>query len=122
MSGKPASTQPYLPTSPRTVVERPATQARADFFQLLDEVVTDPDTMVLIQHRHLPRRAVLLSEQFLEYVKQLERVIADLMATRSSASRFTLCGSGELHGDLEAAIAEMRQGGNSDMESRFRDL
>src|SRR5579872_5050123 len=101
---------PMIADHREEVVRRPATAARAEFFELLENVVANPNLVVLIEHRHLPQRGVLVGEAYLEYVRQLERLVRDLLVARAPADSFTLCGTATLNEDLERAIAAMRAG------------
>lgn len=48
------------------ILELPAARARAAFLDLVKKVVTDRVERVVIDHRHLPGRAVLVSEAYLD--------------------------------------------------------
>lgn len=103
-------------------IHTPATAARAEFFKILEDVVSDPTLLVYIEHRHLEHRGVLVSEQYVEYVRQLERAVVDLLADQGSEHGFVLCGTGKLRGDLDEAISELRAGERGGSLARLADL
>lgn len=106
-----------------TPIERSATAARTEFFQLLESVAADPTRVIFIEHRGMPDRAALVNEQYLEYVRQLEALVGDLMAQRGGDESFRLCGTAELHADVDEAIAAIRASdGPGRRAHRFRDL
>jgi hypothetical protein len=119
-----------IPIDPVQVVEShnertihtPATTARAEFFKILEDVVSDPTLLVYIAHRHLEHRGVLVSEQYVAYVRTLERAVVDLLAEQGSEHGFVLCGTGKLHGDLDDAISELRAGARGAGLTRLADL
>jgi hypothetical protein len=109
-------------THKEQTIHTPATTARAEFFKILEDVVSDPTLLVYIEHRHLEHRGVLVSEQYVEYVRQLERAVADLLADQGNEHGFALCGTGKLHGDLDDALSELRAGERGAGLARLREL
>lgn len=109
-------------THKEQAITTPATTARAEFFKILEDVVSDPTLLVYIEHRHLGRRGVLVGEQYIEYVRQLERAVGDLLAGREAPRGFVLCGTGTLHGDADESIGDIRVRERIGRNARLADL
>lgn len=56
-----------------------ATKAREQFFPLLESVVNDERHVVYIEHKDLPGRAMLVSERYQQYVRELEATVRALV-------------------------------------------
>jgi hypothetical protein len=75
--------------------------ARAELFELFEEVTARDGAKVIIEHRTSPKRAVLVSEAYLD---QLER-----MRRASTGSAFTLFGSATLVASADEALQSVRE-------------
>ncbi len=87
-----------------------ATRAREQFFPLLESVVNDERCVVLVEHKDLPARGMLVSERYQEYVRQLEATVRALLAPTPGPT-FLLAGSVSVAAngdDLESSIASLR--------------
>jgi hypothetical protein len=98
-----------------------ATQARHDFFPLLESVVGDPTQVVEVEHKGHAGRALLVHPQFRDYVRQLEATVQALVGPAPDGPMFRLAGSlavvgvedadapdAEAHDAVEDAIAALR--------------
>ena len=108
---------PILDSHHERTVLRNATEARQQFFVLLSEVVADPSEVVLIEHKDLPGRGMLVSEAYREYVRHLERLVKTLAAR--TAGSFRLVGTVVLHGDVDDALRDLRGSERSRVETKF---
>ena len=109
----------------RTVTVK-ATQARHDFFPLLESVVADPAQVVEVEHRGLRGRALLVHAEFRDYVRQLEATVRALLGPAPDGPVFRLAGSlamgGEGGADVDEAIATLRARERQGSAGRFADL
>jgi hypothetical protein len=103
-----------------TVVVK-ATQARHDFFPLLEAVSADPARIVEVEHKGLGGRALLVNAQFRDYVRQLEQTVRALVGP-APANSFALAGSLTLKGEVEHAIDALRKRQRRAAAKRFEDL
>lgn len=86
-----------------------ATEARQQFFTLLGKVIADPSELVLVEHKDLVGRAMLVSEAYRDYVRQLEALVSSLLDGGTSPSpAFRLAGSMTVVGDASTALAAAR--------------
>jgi hypothetical protein len=93
---------------PGKVLSRNASEARQQFFSLLEDVVVrDPSQIVLIEHKDLPDAAALVSARFLFRVLRLLRSLR--ASGRGAATPFRLIGSATLVGSPTDPLAEVRQ-------------
>lgn len=95
-------------------------EARRRLFDLVNEVTSDDQEVVLIEHRDNPKRAALVSE---EYLHGLESRIAALVKER--APEFRLAGSMRLlvgEDELEAALDRTRADQAALASGKFRNL
>ncbi len=95
-----------------------ASQARAELFRLMDEVVEFPEQTVLIQRRGREERVALVREGRLRF---LETCLAALEA-RQPSKPFQLIGSLKVEGDVEEVIREGREEQNRLFDEKFKDL
>jgi hypothetical protein len=88
-------------------IERPASEARQEFLQLFEDVVTDAVEGVVITHRDFAEHAMLVSER---RVRQLEQriTVAETRLKAQARIGFKLIGSGQLLGDPDVFLAELR--------------
>jgi hypothetical protein len=98
-----------------------ATQARQDFFPLLEAVVADPSRVVEVEHEGVQGRALLVNAQFRNYVRQLEQTIRALIGP-TTASTFALAGSLTVVEDEEHTIDALRHQQRCAAANRFADL
>ena len=99
-----------------------ATQARHDFFPLLESVVADPTEVVEVEHKGLTGRALLVNAQFRDYVRSLEAALRALVGPGPNTSSFRLAGSLRLvDGEVEGAVAALREEDRRAMDHRFHD-
>ena len=106
---------PILDSHHERTVLRNATEARQQFFVLLSEVVADPSEVVLIEHKDLPGRGMLVSEAYREYVRHLERLVKTL-AARTAGNRWGMgealvWGSSEIGGVRTLSRPAIRSAG-----------
>lgn len=75
--------------------------ARAELFELFEEVTARDGVKVVIAHRNSPKRAVLVSEDYLEHLEEI---------SKRPTSSFKLIGSMKLNVDdpLAATRAEQK--------------
>lgn len=99
-----------------------ATQARAEFFPLLESVAADPSEIVEVEHKGLPGRALLVNAQFRDYVRHLERTVRALLGPAPGGSAFRLAGSLAVVEDVEAAVESLRKREREAAADRFVDL
>lgn len=104
----------------RTVTVK-ATQARHDFFPLLESVVSDPSEVVEVEHKALQGRALLVNAQFRDYVRQLEETVRALLDPASGGPTFRLAGSLSVAGDVEEGIEALRSQERRAAVERFAD-
>jgi hypothetical protein len=88
--------------------------ARAELFELFDEVTARDGAKVIIEHRTSPKRAVLVSEAYLD---QLERV-----RRASTGSTFTLFGSATLAVPAEKVLESVREEQHALGEEKLRSF
>lgn len=105
----------------RTVTVK-ATQARHDFFPLLESVFADPTEVVEVEHKGLQGRALLVNAQFRDYVRQLEQTVRALLGPAPGGTTFLLAGSLSVVGDVEDAVEALRVGEHRAAADRFADL
>lgn len=105
----------------RTVTVK-ATQARHDFFPLLEAVVADPSEVVEVEHKGLQGRALLVNARFRDYVRQLEETVRALLGPAPGAPTFRLAGSLSVVGDVEEGIETLRSRERRAAADRFTDL
>lgn len=101
----------------RQLVERPTTDVRQTFFQLLGNVVADPAEVVLIQHKDLPARGALVAEAYLDYVHRLEALTRDL--ANAAAEPFALVGTAIVDGDVGDLLHDLRSESRCQSEARM---
>lgn len=101
---------------------RTATDARQQFFTLLSGVVLDPSEVVLIEHKDLPGRGMLVGEGYRAYVRQLERLVKTLSNRLQPAGSFRLVGTMTLQGSLEDTLGELRTIQGTRSASKFDDV
>ncbi len=92
-------------------------EARAKLFALVDEVTSEQESVILIEHRDKAERAALVSEQHLQY---LYATIAELR--KQGIAPFRLARSMELlvnEDELEAAIEQTRREQADLAQSKF---
>ncbi len=102
-----------------------ATQARHDFFPLLDSVVADPAEIVEVEHKGLGGRALLVNAQFRDYVRQLEDTVRALVGPVPDSEPFHLAGSlGSVNGSpaIEESLQTLRTRERRGAATRFADL
>ncbi len=99
-----------------------ATEARRTFFALLSGVVSDPTRVVMIEHKDLPGRAMLVGEGYRAYARQLEQLVALLFQRLQPAAGFSLIGSGSLRGGLGEALEETRGAQRGQAAHKFDTL
>ncbi len=95
-------------------------EARARLFDLVDQVTSAEESVVLIEHRDRAERAALVSEQHLRY---LYTTIAELR--KQGIRPFRLAGSMRLlvsEDELESAIEQTRREQADLAASKFSDL
>lgn len=105
----------------RTVTVK-ATQARHDFFPLLESVVADASKVVEVEHKGLQGRALLVNARFRDYVRQLEDTVRALLGPAPGAPTFRLAGSLSVVGDVEEGIETLRSQERRVAADRFTDL
>ncbi len=87
-----------------------ATKAREQFFPLLESVVNDERHVVYVEHKDLPGRAMLVSERYQQYVRDLEATVRALVGP-AAGPRFALAGSLTVSAegdDLDRSLAALR--------------
>jgi PHD/YefM family antitoxin component YafN of YafNO toxin-antitoxin module len=89
--------------------------ARAELFELFEEVIAHDGKKVVIEHRTSPKKAVLISADYLERLERLER-------DAPKAGAFTLYGSGTLHVDPEDVLKDVRREENATAEKRLHSF
>ena len=99
-----------------------ATQARHDFFPLLESVVADPSEVVEVEHKGLQGRALLVNARFRDYVRQLEETVRALLGPAPGGPTFRLAGSLSVVGDIEEDIEALRSPERPATADRFADL
>ncbi len=99
-----------------------ATQARNDFFPLLESVVADPSEVVEVEHKGHRGRALLVNAQFRDYVRLLEQTVRALLGPAPDGPTFRLAGSLSVIGDVDGAVAALRDGERRAAADRFADL
>lgn len=99
-----------------------ATQARNDFFPLLESVVADPSEVVEVEHRGLQGRALLVNAQFRDYVRLLEQTVRALLGPAPDGPAFRLAGSLSVVGDVEGDVEALRDRERRAAAARFADL
>lgn len=124
----PRRRRPCLPAHPSSgeaglpgkVTTRQASEARRDFFALLNAVVDDPTEIVFIEHKSLPESAALVNAPFL--LRTL-RLLKQLRARRpSSEPPFRLIGSATLVGDPDDVLTDIRAEERAGRQAKFADL
>src|SRR5215210_2266531 len=91
---------------PGKLTTRQASEARREFFALLQAVIDDPTEIVLIEHKDLPDPAALVNAPFL---MRTLRLVEQLRTRRlSSEPPFRLIGSATLVGSADDVLAEVR--------------
>ena len=65
-----------------------ATQARHDFFPLLESVFADPSEVVEVEHKGRQGRGLLVNAQFRDYVRLLEQAVRARRAARAGGHRY----------------------------------
>lgn len=105
------------------IVSCNATEAHQQFFALLSEVVADPSEVVLIEHKGLPQRGMLVGEGYRTYVRQLEQLVrAFASSVRPPAASFRLAGTMTLPGELEPALDDLRADAHAAFARKIDDL
>ena len=99
-----------------------ATQARHDFFPLLESVVADPAAMVEVEYKGREGRALLVNAQFRDYVRRLEQTVRALLGPAPDGPAFRLAGSLSVSGDEDDAVAALRDRERRAAADRFADL
>lgn len=103
-----------------------ATEARQQFFHLLGRVVADTSALVIVEHKDLPGRAMLVSESYRDYVRQLEHLVRVMSApSEPLAAAFRLAGSMSLAEDgdsADVALDTARARGRRLAARKFADL
>ncbi len=95
-------------------------EARKKLFDLVDDVISEDDSVILIEHRDRTRRAALVSEDYLLF---LQASIAELRKQHSSG--FSLGGSMTLAGgedEFALALEKSRAEQAAVAERKFGDL
>lgn len=105
----------------RTVTIK-ATQARHDFFPLLEAVTADPDEVVEVEYKGRPASALLVNGAFRDYVRQLEEALRSFVAAAPGRPAFRLAGSLTLAEDVDAEVAALRADARRRADDRFADL
>lgn len=99
-----------------------ATQARNDFFPLLESVFADPSEVVEVEHKGLQGRALLVNAEFRDYVRRLEQTVRALIGPAPGGQTFLLAGSLSVVDDVEDAIEAIRDRERRTAANRFADL
>ena len=99
-----------------------ATEARQQFFALLTKVVADPEEVVLIEHKDLPARGMLVGETYRTYVRQLERLVKSLSKELQPHGKFRLAGTMTLRGDLNESLSKVRADAATRGASKLTDV
>lgn len=111
MSRPARKTRRHHPTGrldlPGKLTSRNASEARQQFFALLEEVSRDPTGIVLIDHKDLPEPAALVNAPFLLRTLRLLRSLT--ARQRAAAVPFRLIGSATLVGEPDGVLDEVRE-------------
>ena len=99
-----------------------ATQARNDFFPLLESVVADPSEVVEVEHKGLQGRALLVNAEFRDYVRRLEQAVRALLGPETGGPAFQLAGSLTVVEGVESAVEDLRGRERRAAADRFADL
>jgi hypothetical protein len=104
---------------PGKLTRRQASEARREFFALLQAVIHDPTEVVLIEHKDLPEPAALVNAPFL--MRTLRLVTHLRNQWPSSDLPFRLIGSATLVGSADDVLAEVRAEQRSRQQAKFSD-
>ena len=99
-----------------------ATQARNDFFPLLESVIADPTEVVEVEHKGLQGRALLVNAEFRDYVRRLEQTLRALLGPDTGRPVFQLAGSLTVVDDVVSAVEDLRGRERRAAAGRFADL
>jgi len=99
-----------------------ATQARNDFFPLLETVVADPNEVVEVEYTGRPGRVLLVNAEYRDHMRALEQTVRALLGSAVSESSFQLAGSLAVVGEVESAVAELRDRERQAANARLADL
>jgi hypothetical protein len=116
-------TPTLAPVHTKPSVTLSATEFRQRFFALLGSVLADPTEMVFVEHKDLAGRAMLVSESYRDYVRQLEALVASLLSTGGAASPpMRLAGSMTIVDDAEGVLAAARASAAEQSARKFDGL
>ena len=87
-----------------------ATQARHDFFPLLESVVADPSEVLEVEYKGRQGRALLVNAQFRDYVRLLEQTVRSLPGPAADGPTFRLAGSLSVIGDVQGLLLPFATG------------
>jgi hypothetical protein len=99
-----------------------ATDARRQFFALLDEVSANPDEVVEVAHRDHAEPVLLVHADYRRYVRQLESLVHSLIGRGATGARFQLGGSITIRPDVDAALETIRNEQGARSAAKFADL
>ena len=104
---------------PGKLTRRQASEARREFFALLQAVIHDPTEVILIEHKDLPEQAALVNAPFL--MRTLRLVTHLRKQWPLSEPPFRLIGSATLVGSADDVLAEVRAEQGTRQQSKFSD-
>lgn len=86
------------------ILEKPISTVRSELFELFEDVIQRRVTKVVIAHRGIAEKAVLVSEA---YIARLEALVA-AMRPGAGPLPFALIGSATLVGSPEEVLVDVR--------------